>query len=125
MPEITYRQLKADVENLAKEVSRDSEAVRCSVQRIDSDAKDTARVAEMIAGMGVDTATLGETRDLARLMGGFSEAAIAYASAGDNTAKSANAAAVQAHTTHGGFQEAYSRAPVDVRNLNREWLRQD
>ncbi|MGY5127292.1 hypothetical protein [Streptomyces nigrescens] len=125
MADITYKQLKTAVESLAKETARGSEAVRQAVQLIDADAKDTARIAEMIASMGVDTATVGETRHLARLMGGFSEAAIAYASAGDNTVKSASAAATQARTTHGGIQEAVSRSTVDVRNLNREWLRQD
>lgn len=125
MADITYRQLKADVENLAKQIARDSEEIRCSVQRIDDDAKDTARIAEMIAGMGVDAATVGETRDLARIIAGFSEAATSYAAAGDTTAKSATAAATQARTTHGGIQEAVSRSSVDVRGLNREWLRQD
>lgn len=125
MADITYKQLKAAVENLAKEVNRASDAIRAKAQQIDEEAKDTARIAEMIAGMGVDTATVGETRDLSRLMNGVSEAAITYASAGDNTAKSASAAAIQAHVTHGGIQEAVSRSPVDVRNLDREWLRQD
>ncbi|WP_331756592.1 hypothetical protein [Streptomyces decoyicus] len=125
MPDITYKQLKAAVEDLAKEVNRASDAIRARAQQIDEEAKDTARIAEMIASMGVDTETVGETRDLSRLMNGVSEAAIAYASAGDNTAKSASAAAIQAHTTHGGIQEAVSRAPVDVRGLDREWLRQD
>ncbi|MFG2532725.1 hypothetical protein [Streptomyces sp. NPDC048516] len=125
MADITYKQLKAAVEGLAKEVSRASDAIRGRAQQIDEEAKDTARIAEMIAGMGVDTATVGETRDLSRLMNGVSEAAIAYASAGDNTAKSAAAAAIQANTTHGGIQEAFSRAAFDMSHLDRNWLRQD
>ncbi|PBC72265.1 MULTISPECIES: hypothetical protein [unclassified Streptomyces] len=124
MADITYKQLKAAVEGLAKEVTRASDAIRGKAQQIDEEAKDTARIAEMIAGMGVDTATVGETRDLSRLMNGVSEAAIAYASAGGNTAKSANAAAIQAHTTHGGIQEAFARAALDMSHLDREWLRQ-
>ncbi|MFE1767204.1 hypothetical protein ACFW81_23675 [Streptomyces angustmyceticus] len=125
MADITYKKLKAAVESLAREVTRSSDAIRVKVKQIDEEVKDTARVAEMIAGMGVDTATVGETRDLSRLMDGVSEAAITYVSDGNTTAKAASAAAAQAHTTHGGIQEAVSRSTVDVRGLNREWLRQD
>lgn len=125
MADLTYRQLKAAVETLAKETTRDAEAILCSVQMIEADAKDTARVAEMIAALGVDPATVAETHDLARVMTGFSEVSVAYVFAGDNTAKSASAAATQAQTTHSGIQEAYSRATVNLSSLYREWLTQE
>ncbi|MEU2873017.1 hypothetical protein ABZ769_28100 [Streptomyces olivoreticuli] len=126
MADLTYKQLQKAVTDLRKDVTRASEAIRERSRKIDEEAQDTARVAEMIGGMGVDNATTSETRDLARIMKGVSEAAIAYAAAGDTTARAAGAAYDQAHTTHGGIQEAVSRAPVDrVHDVNREWFRQE
>lgn len=125
MADLTYKQLQKTVTDLAKDVTRGSEAIHAAAQRIDGEAQDTARVAEMIGGMGVDTATVAETRELSKITQGVSEAAIAYASAGDNTAKAAQAAHDQARASHGGIQEAYSRATVDISNLKREWLQQE
>ncbi|MFE4915821.1 hypothetical protein ACFRCX_30415 [Streptomyces sp. NPDC056652] len=125
MAELTYKQLLKAVTDLQKDVTRSSEAIRVKAQQMDEEARDTARIAEMIGGMGVDSDTISETRDLSRLMNGVSEAAIAYASAGDNTAKAAKAAYDQAHATHGGIQEAFARAAVDMTSLDRDWLRQD
>jgi hypothetical protein len=125
MADLTYKQLQTAVTNLSKDVTRATDAIRAKAQKIEEEAKDTSHVAEVIGGMGVDPYTTSETRDLSRLMNGVSEAAIEYASAGDTTAKYATAAYDQAHTTHGGIQEAFTRAPVDMTNLNREWLRQE
>nr|WSX25579.1 hypothetical protein OG690_37810 [Streptomyces tubercidicus] len=125
MADITFKQLQAAVTTLTRDVTRDADTIRATAQKIDEEARDVLRVAEMIASMGVDSATTGETRDLAHLTAGVSAAAIDYAVAGDNTAKAAIAAHQQAQATHGGIQEAVSRSTVDVRNLNREWLRQE
>lgn len=125
MAELTYKQLQRIVTDLAKEVTKGSDAIRSAAQRIDDEAQDTARVAEMIGSMGVDTETIAETHELSKIMRGVSEAAIAYASAGDTTAKAAQAAHDQARASHGGIQEAYSRAPVDISGMKRDWLRQE
>ncbi|MFJ5294566.1 hypothetical protein [Streptomyces sp. NPDC088348] len=125
MADLTYKQLQKAVTDIKKDVTRAADAIRAKSQKIDDEAQDTSRVAEMIGGMGVDPETVAETRDLSRIMKGVSEATIAYASAGDTTAKAADAAYTQAHSTHGGIQEAVSRSSVDVRNLDREWLRQE
>lgn len=125
MADLTYKQLKQATAGLGKDVTRAAEAIRARAQWIDEEAQDTSRTAEMIGGMGVDPSTTSETREISKIMRGVSEAAIAYASASDTTAKAASAASTQAHTTHSGIQEAVSRSSVDVRGLNREWLRQE
>lgn len=124
MPELTYNQLKAAVDALAKNVAKDGEKIRAFAQQVHTEAVATARVAEGIGSMGVDKETVAETHLLSRLMHGLSEAAIQYAAAGDTTSKTAAAASDQAQRTHGGIQEAFRASPVDLSNLNNEWLRQ-
>lgn len=125
MGDLTYKKLQKAVTDLAKDVAKGSEAIRSAAQWIDEEAQDTSRVAEAIGGMGVDRETVSETHELSKAMRGVSEGAIDYASSGDNTTKAAKAAYEQAHTTHNGIQEAYSRSTVNISNLNREWLRQE
>ncbi|WP_331764853.1 hypothetical protein [Streptomyces sp. NBC_01238] len=125
MADLTYKQLQKAATDLAKDVAKGAEAIRTAAQWIDEEAQDTSRVSEAIGGMGVDRDTVSETSELSKIMRGVSEAAIAYASCGDNTTKAAKAVYDQAHTTHNGIQEAYSRTSVDMSNLNREWLRQE
>lgn len=125
MADLTYKQLQKAVTDMRDNIARASEAIRVRAQQIDDEAQDTARTAEMIGGMRVDSETVAETSELARIMRGVSEAAIGYAAAGDTTAKMADAAHAQAKTTHAGIQEAFTRAPVDMSNLDREWLRQE
>lgn len=127
MPDITYRKLQAQVAALGKRIAQDAEAIRAEAQRIDEEAVSTSRTAEMISVMCVDNVTVAETRELAKIMAGVSEAAIAYASAGDNTAKAAKAAYDQNQTSHSGINEAVRRSPVgrEIYGVKREWLRQD
>jgi hypothetical protein len=125
MAELTYLQLRKQVRALGKQVTRDNEAIQHHAQWIASEAEDTARVADTISALGVDPDTVSETRELGRTMMGVASAAFAYAAAGDVTARSATAADDQAHDSHDGINEAYSRATVDVSNLDREWLRQE
>jgi hypothetical protein len=126
MADLTYKQLQSAVTDLKKNVTRASQAIQARAQTIDDEAKDTARVADMIASMQVDTATVSETGDLSRILRGVSDAAITYAAAGDNTARAAQTAHQQAHTTHDGINEAVNRAPVDnIHRVHREWLRQE
>lgn len=125
MSDLTFNQLKKATTSLAKDVTKAADAIRSHAQLIDEHARDTASVAEMIAAVKVDTATIGETRELAKILAGVSEASIAYASASDNTAKAAKAAHDQTNTTHGGIQEAFNRSPVDASETSPEWFRQD
>ncbi|MEU9703125.1 hypothetical protein [Streptomyces sp. NPDC047981] len=126
MPELTYRQLCAAVAELETNVLRNAESIRANAAWIDEEAQDTARVADMIATMNVDPYTVGETHALARIMRGVSEAALAYASAGDTTAKAAAAVASQARASHDGIQEQYSRSNVaGIHDVDRAWFEQE
>lgn len=125
MPDLTYKQLLKSTADLAQEVMSNAQAVQADGQYVDTEARDTARVAEMIGSMGVDQETLGETRQLAGIITGVSQGAIDYVSAADTTARTARAAHDQARTSHGGIHEAYRRAPVDISNMKPDWLRQD
>lgn len=112
--DLTYRQLLRATRELAREVRRDTEAHRKLAAKQDEEAKDTGRIAEQIAALGVDAATVAETREVARNMRGLSESALAYAAGTDDAARAAKAAENEAVNTHGGIQEAVDRSPVDM-----------
>jgi hypothetical protein len=120
--DLTYTGLQKAITALEKDIRRSADDIRAWAQYINDEAIDTARVAETIAAIGVDPDTIAETHEVAKLMAGLSEAAIAYASASDTTAKTASAARDQARASHEGIKEAYSRAPADVSRLKRAWL---
>lgn len=122
MTEIKNKQLQAAVTALGKSVTKDAGAIRGIAAEIRDDVNDTARVAEQIAGLGVDPASVAETRELAQTMGTVSAASDAYASASDTTARMATAAVNQARASHDGIQEAVNRSPVNVSGLNRQWV---
>jgi hypothetical protein len=82
MPDLTYGQLAKATATLAKDIARSSEAIHGHAKTIADEAKDTARIAESIGALRVDSATVAETRELARLMDGIAAAAVDYAAAG-------------------------------------------
>jgi hypothetical protein len=127
MPELTYAQLAKATANLARDITRSTEAIRVHAKNIDDEAKDTTRVAECIAGLKVDTATVAETREVGRIMAGLSEAVLAYASAGDDTARTAQAAHDQNKASHARIGEAITRSPVgrEIYDTDRGWLTQE
>jgi hypothetical protein len=120
--DLTYKQLQKAVSDLAQEVMGNAQAVQQDAQRVNEEAKDTARIAELIAGLGVDTATVAETRQLADITSSVSQAAISYASACDTTSKAARAAGAQATASHGRIHDAYNRSSVDISGMKPEWL---
>ncbi|MEE1812728.1 hypothetical protein [Streptomyces sp. BE133] len=122
MVDIKNKQLQEAITVLGKNVARDGEAIRAAALGIHTVAMDTARVAEQISGLGVDAASVAETRELAKMMTGVSEASAAYAAAADNTTRAATAAVDQARASHDGIHEAVNRSPVDVSGLNRQWV---
>ncbi|MFD8954615.1 hypothetical protein ACFV0B_37815 [Streptomyces xanthophaeus] len=105
MSETTYRELRARVQQLARSVASDGEAIRQIGKRADENAQDVARVADSLAALEVDTHTTGEARDVSRIMRGLSTAAIATASAADNVHGAARAADAQAQQSHEGIDE--------------------
>ncbi|WP_461712165.1 hypothetical protein [Streptomyces sp. DSM 41013] len=127
MSDLTYAQLAKATAALAKDITRSSEAIHTHAKNIADEAQDTARTAESIAALRVDQATVAETREVARLMDGIAGAATAYASAGDTTARAAQAAHDQNKTSHSGIGEAVSHSTVgrDIYQVDRTWLTQE
>ncbi|MEU1078161.1 MULTISPECIES: hypothetical protein [unclassified Streptomyces] len=125
MAELTNKGLQAAVNSLARKVSRNAESIAGEARKIDEDAQDTLRVAEQIAAKKVDRDTVAETRDFAKITAGLSEGILAYASAGHDTAKAAQAAAEQTRASHDGIDEALSRSPVDgIYDVDADWFAQ-
>lgn len=120
---LTYRQLLREARALARDVRRATERHKKMAAAMDSHAKDTGRVAEQIAGLKVDSATVAETREVSRIMQGLSTAALAYASAADEASRAAVAAERETITTHGGIKEARDRSPVKM--ADRDWYGQE
>lgn len=112
--DLTYRQLLRETRALAREVHKDTDAHRRLAAKQDEEAKDTGRIAEQIVALGVDAATVAETREVARIMRGLSVHALAYATAADEASRAAKAAEHEAVTTHGGIQEAVDRSTVPM-----------
>lgn len=127
MSDLTYAQLAKATAALAKDITRSSEAIHTHAKNIADEAQDTARTAESIAALRVDSATVAETREVARLMDGIAGAATAYAAAGDTTARAAQAAHDQNKASHSGIGEAVSRSTVgrDIYQTDRTWLTQE
>ncbi|WP_330479973.1 hypothetical protein OG301_39210 (plasmid) [Streptomyces platensis] len=125
MAELTNKGLQAAVSKLEKKVTRNADSIAEEAKKIDEDAKDTSRVAEQIAAKKVDRDSVAETLEFGKITAGLSEAIIAYASAGHDTAKSAKAAGDQARDSYNGFQEAIDRSTVDgIYDVDAGWFEQ-
>ena len=120
---LTYRELLRETQALARDVRRATGQHKKMAGAMNDHAQDTGRVAEQIAALHVDTATVAETREVARIMQGLSTAAIAYASAADEASRAAAAAERQTIATHGGIKEAADRSPVPM--ADRTWYKQE
>lgn len=103
--EITYRELRAQVQALACSVAHDGETIRQIGHRADQNSRHVAQVADQISNLEVDTLTTGEAKDVSRIMQGLSQAAIAAASAADTVGGAARAADAQARKSHEGIDE--------------------
>ncbi|MFI1568201.1 hypothetical protein ACH4ZX_35165 [Streptomyces sp. NPDC020490] len=120
---ITYKQLRTEVQALAKNVRKGGEQVRQRAKAMESAAKDTGRVAESIGRMGVAQATIAETAELAKIMDGTSKAILAYSTSTDTTGKAADAADAQAKASHDGINTAVGRSPDHA--TDHRWYQQE
>jgi hypothetical protein len=126
MPDTTYTQLVAAVTALSRQVVRDADALRAWGQHIDTQARETARISDQIGARRIDPDTVAETRQLSTLLAGLSQDAIAYASAGDNTAAAARAAHDQAKASHSGINEAVrASTATNIHDVDPTWLAQE
>ncbi|MEV0187200.1 hypothetical protein AB0I39_01525 [Kitasatospora purpeofusca] len=120
---LTYRELVREVRRLAREMRRDTAAFHALAAAQREQAVDTRRIAEQIAALHVDSATVAETSEVAKIMQGLSDAALAYEGAATEAGRSAADADAQAATDHDGIQQARDSAPVPM--ADRTWYTQE
>lgn len=126
MAALTYKALLRAVEAKEKALARNAESVKKAADTIKEHADDTAKDADALGAKSVDRDSISECQELARIIRGVSNGAIAYAARGVDTAKAARAAGDQARTTHGQFQEAFDRSTVtDLEKVSRDWFEQE
>lgn len=127
MPDLTYTQLAKATADLAKNIARNTDQISIHAAAIREEAVDTARIADSIAALNVDRATVAETSELAKAMNGVGDAAANYAALAAATAKSAQAAHDQNRASHQGIGEAISRSSVgnEIYDMDRTWLTQE
>ncbi|MEV7600469.1 hypothetical protein AB0O91_24150 [Kitasatospora sp. NPDC089797] len=121
--DLTYRELKREVRKLSRDLRRDTATFKTLATAQDTAAKETGRIAEQIAALKVDAATVAETHEVARIMQGLSNAAIAYATSAEEAGRAAAAAEQQAHTDHDGIQQAVTSSRVPM--ADRTWYTQE
>lgn len=125
MAELTYKTLLRAVQNKEKVLIRNADSIKKAADNIRELADDTASDADALGAKSVDRDSLSECQELSKIIRGVSEAAIQYAAKGVDTAKTAQAAADQARSTHGGIQEAFDRSTVTgLEEVSRDWLEQ-
>lgn len=126
MGELTFKALVRAIEAKEKNLARNAERVKVAADTIKEHADDTTRDADALGAKSVDRDSLAECQELAKTIRGVSDGAISYAAKGFDTARQARAAADQARTTHGGFQEAFDRSTVTGKeDVSRDWLEQE
>jgi len=125
--ELTHAELTKAVAELTKDIARSVDLYTTHAREIADEAADTRRVAEVIGALNVDTATVSETSELAKIMDGLEGGSRAYIAAGDFVVKRAQAAQDQNTASHTGIGEAAARSPVghQIYDVNRGWLRQE
>ncbi|WP_431680135.1 hypothetical protein [Kitasatospora sp. KL5] len=120
---LTYRELRRQTRALAKSIRAATEAHQTMAKALGDEAKDTGRIAEQIAALKVDAATIAETREVSQIMQGLSTTALAYATTADEAARTATAAEQEAVRLHNGIQEAADTSPV--RMATSGWYAQE
>jgi hypothetical protein len=120
---LTYLQLLRDTRALAAAVRGAEERHKQLASHLDAEAQDTGRIAEQIAALQVDTATVAETREVSRIMQGLSQAALAYAAAADGASRAAAGAEQQTRTDHSGIHQAVQSSPAPM--AARGWYTQE
>ncbi|MEU8516370.1 hypothetical protein AB0C76_33025 [Kitasatospora sp. NPDC048722] len=120
---LTHRQLKREVRRLAQRARRQSDGCVKLADVLGTEARETERIAEQIAALKVDQATVAETREAARTMSILGGHARVFGAAAAETGRWAFATERQAKETHDGIQEGVDRSPVQM--ADRTWYTQE
>lgn len=123
MTDITYKQLRREVQVFAKKVRKNADLLTEQAKQVERVANRTAKVADAIAGMEVSAATVSEMGELAQIMRAAAKGAEAFITASDGAAKAADEADEQARTSHEGINEAVGRSPEHAGKSG--WYRQE
>lgn len=111
MADITYKQLRREVQSFAKTVRKNADLLTEQAKQMEQTANRTAKIGDMIAGMEVSTATIGEMSELAQTMRAAAKGATDFIAASDGAARAADDADQQAQASHEGINEAVGRSP--------------
>lgn len=123
--ELTYKALREKVGDLQKKVARNADNIQESAKVIEEEATETRRESDQMAAKAVDKDSVADALELSKVIKGMSDGILSYAAKGQDTARQATAVLDQAHSTHGGFQEAFDRSSVDgLENVSRDWFEQ-
>ncbi|MFF7459116.1 hypothetical protein [Kitasatospora sp. NPDC008115] len=120
---LAYRELKREVARLAKDVVRGAEHHQRLASRLAEGATNVGRTADNIASLNVDTATVAETRELAKAMQALGKTTSGYANQADTASQYARAVELEAVRSHEGIQQAVDNAPVQM--ADRTWYTQE
>jgi hypothetical protein len=125
MSDLTNKQLQAQVRALAKKTARTGEEIGRLAVFFTEEAQDTRRVADGIGAKKVDPDTVSETSELAKIIDGLSEGAIAYAATAKDTSRHADCLAKTTSTVHDGIGEQVNRSPArNIHGVDRTWFEQ-
>jgi hypothetical protein len=123
--ELTYKGLQRAVAALEKKVARNADEIQGAAKVIDDEASEARKEADAMAAKSVDKDSVADASELSKVIKGLSDGVLSYAAKGHDTARQAKAVSDQARSTHGGFQEAFDRSPVDgLENVDRDWFEQ-
>ena len=123
MADITYKQLRREVQSFAKTVRKNADLLTEQAKQMEQTANRTAKIGDMIAGMEVSTATIGEMGELAQTMRAAAKGAAEFITASDGAARAADDADQQAQVSHEGINEAVGRSPEHAGKS--DWYRQE
>ncbi|MEU1134141.1 hypothetical protein ABZ383_30510 [Streptomyces sp. NPDC005900] len=124
--DLTYKALRAKVTQLEKKVSRNADDIQEAAKVIEEEATETRRESDQLAAKSVDKDSVADSLEFSKIILGVSDGIVSYAAKGKDTARRARAVNAQAHTTHGGFQEAFDRSDIDgLENVSRDWFTQE
>ncbi|MGW4802973.1 hypothetical protein [Kitasatospora sp. NPDC004272] len=121
--DMTLRQLLRETRALAHDARRSANRHDQVAGQIGYEAEEISRVADQIATLHVDAATITDTRETSRILQDLHQAATGYRTCAQEMARTADAASSTTSATHNGIQEAHDRAPVPM--ADRTWYGQE
>lgn len=121
--DMTLRQLLRATHALARDTRQSANRHDRVAAELRHEAEEIGRIADQIATLHVDAATIADTRETSSILRDLHTAATGYRTAAQEMARTADAAGNTTANTHNGIQEAHDRAPVPM--ADRTWYGQE